>query len=274
MTTEQPQRDPTTPADPAGADWNESDAYCICPAAGGRASTNPGCPVHPLPEVTMTTARCPNPECGATVGFDVELVPCPTCKRPGCSVCTGWTKFELTVPSAPPASEAGHREDSDEARFDALRRAWQIRGSLVNMEMIELCELTDRAFARLRQLRAEGERLREGGVILPGQSGDLGDWGPITLERCVQCPACAFTFAAYHTDGAAGGYSCPACGEQRAREEAAREAVLATLRQARLGLYATSLNPEVTVPGFADEIMAELGYRSQPPGAAQPQEGV
>lgn len=44
-----------------------------------------------------------------------------------------------------------------------------------------------------------------------------------------------------------------------ARDRATAErAVLATLRHSRLGLYASALNPDATVPGFADEILSEL----------------
>lgn len=55
----------------------------------------------------------------------------------------------------------------------------------------------------------------------------MSDWLREEGVTCVVCPACAFTFDAFHTDKD-GGYSCPVCTEQaaagRAREQE-REAV-------------------------------------------------
>jgi hypothetical protein len=45
-----------------------------------------------------------------------------------------------------------------------------------------------------------------------GREFALDDWAIEEQERCVVCPGCAFTFAACHTDGDTGGYSCPVCG--------------------------------------------------------------
>ena len=39
----------------------------------------------------------------------------------------------------------------------------------------------------------------------------MADW-PTSVEECVSCPECAFTFAADHQDED-GNYSCPACAE-------------------------------------------------------------
>lgn len=62
-------------------------------------------------------------------------------------------------------------------------------------------------------------------------------WLTEEAVRCVVCPACAFTFDAFHTDEG-GGYSCPQCAEnaqRTAREQAEgerEEMMLEAMRQA------------------------------------------
>jgi hypothetical protein len=48
---------------------------------------------------------------------------------------------------------------------------------------------------------------------------DSAAWEREEGVTCVVCPACAFTFDAFHTD-ADGGYSCPVCEIERLRDRA------------------------------------------------------
>lgn len=84
-------------------------------------------------------------------------------------------------------------------------------------------------FLALRRATAPGVRkLLDAKRPTPPAPADTGaGWEVETGVRCVICPACAFTFDAFHTDEG-GGYSCPACAEDR--ERTARQQAEETLR--------------------------------------------
>ena len=163
-----------------------------------------------------------------------------------------------------PASEAGHREESDEGLVGALLREADtplpITGDLTRELAIILTPLQGLmrdAAARLRQLRADGERLRE-----IAKSNIMAHEQEMVRARADKAEAV-----------------------QRAREEAAREQME---RDAKIvcGWCRKYGPPEPGKKHFVSDGLQPKGdpgrwvscearaIRSQPPGAAQPQEGV
>lgn len=85
-----------------------------------------------------------------------------------------------------------------------------------------------------RQHAVVMERIKTGGGLPDGETewrdGEYRAW-QLWLGQMVECPGCAFTFGADHTDTPSGGYSCPNCsaeGELAGCREALREIEYAT----------------------------------------------
>ena len=193
---------------------------------------------------------------------------------------------------APPASEAGHREDSDEGLVKALGSAGYRDGDRGQFAPSDAyMRAQERLLARLRQLRAEGELYRR---MLDQSNATLDAEGRrVGIEMgCDTAHWMAEEILGLRADGErlrASDHRLAGVllGEvQRAREEAAREqrerdATLCHVGAEECTRTAATMFAEGrreasrAFRNKADALrdMAER-IRSQPPGAAQPQEGV